>query len=138
VLARLARFCYRRRRLVLVAWVAFLAVAIAAGGALKGKWATTGRLPGTDSQAAYDLLKQEFPAKAGDEAAFVFADVSADPPAVATFLQKAAAVPGVMGVENPPEIAPDGRTATASFTLANNSEATRKAAVQALSSWPSR
>jgi RND superfamily putative drug exporter len=132
VLARLARRCYHRRRLVILAWIAFLVVAVAGGGALKGKWSTTGRLPGTDSQQAYDLLKAEFPGQAGDEAAFVFGDVSADPQAVATFLGKAGAVDGVTSVENPPEIAPDGRVARASFTLASGDDARRKAAVAQL------
>jgi hypothetical protein len=47
VLARLARRCYHRRRIVLLAWIGLLIVAVAAGGLLKGAWATNGRLPGT-------------------------------------------------------------------------------------------
>ena len=129
MLARLARRCYHRRRLVLLAWIGLLIVAVVAGTAFKGTWATSGRLPGTDSQKAYDLLKADFPGRAGDDGAFVFSDVTADRPAVDDFLRKAGAVAGVTAVQ-PLEISPvDGRVATASFTLANNSEAVRKAAV---------
>ena len=124
MLARLARYCYQRRRLVVLA--------IVGGSALKGAWSTTGRLPGTDSQSAYDLLKAEFPGRAGDDGAFVFADISANPSGVATFLERAAAVDGVTSVENPPQIAPNGRVATSSFTLANGNDARRKAAVAAV------
>jgi len=132
VLARLARYCYQRRRLVVLAWIGLLILAIAGGSALKGAWATSGRLPGTDSQSAYDLLKAEFPGRAGDDGAFVFADISANPSGVATFLERAAAVDGVTSVENPPQIAPNGRVATSSFTLANGNDARRKAAVAAV------
>ncbi|HEV7864443.1 MAG TPA: MMPL family transporter, partial [Acidimicrobiia bacterium] len=129
MLARLARFCYHRRRLVVLGWIGLLIVSIVAGGALKGAWATSGSLPGTDTQRALDLLKAEFPGQAGDEAAFVFADVSADPAAVAAFLDKAAAVNGVTSVQQPPEVAPNGRVARAAFTLATGDDARRKAAV---------
>jgi RND superfamily putative drug exporter len=133
VLARLARFSYQRRKLVVVAWIGLLIVAIAAGGALKGEWSTSGRLPGTDSQQAYDLLKSEFPARAGEDSAFVFGDVTKDPAAVATFLAKAAQVPGVGAVEEQPQIAPNGRIATASFTLlTEDNDAQTKAAVEEL------
>ena len=129
MLARIARTSYHRRRLVVAAWVAFLVLAVVGGSALKGAWATSGRLPGTDSQRAYDLLKAQFPGRAGDDGAFVFANISANPQGVATFLQKAAQVPGVTSVENPPQIAPNGRVATASFTLENTDAALRKTAV---------
>ena len=132
MLARLARFSYQRRKLVLLGWVALLIVAIAAGGALKGEWSTSGRLPGTDSQAAYDLLKEQFPARAGEDGSFVFGDVGANPAAVATFLEKAAAVDGV-GSVGQLDISPNGRVAAASFTLlTEDNDATTKTAVAEL------
>jgi RND superfamily putative drug exporter len=131
VLARLARVSYHRRRLVVLAWVGLLILAIGGGAAFKGAWATSGRLPGTDSQRAYDLLKAEFPGRDGDEASFVFADVSTDPPAVASFLAKAAAVDGVGSVQ-PIEIAPNGRVGSSSFTLLTGDDARRKSAVAEL------
>jgi putative drug exporter of the RND superfamily len=118
VLARLARFSYRRRKLVVVAWIAFMLLAVFAGKAFKGEWKTSlGGLGGTDSQQAYDLLKSEFPAQSGEDSAFVFGDITRDPAAVSTFLEKAAKVDGVGFVQQQPEVAPDGRIATASFTL---------------------
>ena len=133
MLARLARFSYQRRKLVLLGWVAFLIVAIVGGGALKGEWSTSGRLPGTDSQRAYDLLKDQFPARAGEDSAFVFGDITKNPGAVASFLDQAAKVPGVGSVERQPQISPNGRVATASFTLlTEDNDAQTKLAVTEL------
>jgi RND superfamily putative drug exporter len=133
VLARLARFSYHRRWLVLGTWIALLVVAIVAGGALKGEWSTSGSLPGTDSQRAYDLLKDEFPARAGEDGAFVFGDVSANPGTVSEFLAKAEAVEGVDSVEQPPQVSPDGKIGKSSFTLITDiDDATTKAAVEEL------
>ena len=133
MLARLARFSYHRRKLVLLGWIGLLIVAVVAGGALKGEWSTSGRLPGTDSQAAYDLLKEQFPARAGEDGSFVFGDIGADPAGVATFLEQAAAVEGVGSVEQPPQVSPGGRVATSSFTLlTEDNDATTATAVAEL------
>ena len=113
MLARLARFCYRRRKFVIPAWILILVFAFIASGAFKGEWETSGGgLAGTDSQQAFDLLKSEFPAQAGEDSAFVFGDTGKDPVAIATFLEKAAAVDGVGSVEQPPRVSPDGRVGT--------------------------
>jgi RND superfamily putative drug exporter len=118
VLARLARFSYRRRKLVVVAWIAFMFIAVFAGSAFKGEWKTSmGGLNGTDSQQAFDLLKSEFPAQSGEDSAFVFADIARDQNAITTFLAQAAKVDGVGFVQQQPEIAPNGKIAMASFTL---------------------
>ena len=57
MLRRLAHTCYRRRRIVLVTWLVLLiglsALAKSAGGAFNDDF----RLPGSESQAAFDLLK---------------------------------------------------------------------------------
>ncbi|HEU5449479.1 MAG TPA: MMPL family transporter, partial [Acidimicrobiia bacterium] len=118
MLARLARFSYQRRKFVVLAWILFLFGAGFAGSALKGEWETSaGGLSGTDSQAAFDLLKSEFPAQSGEDSAFVFGDITRDPAAVSSFLEQAAKVDGVGFVQQQPEIAPNGQIATASFTL---------------------
>ena len=135
MLARLARFCYRRRKLVIPAWILILVFAGIASGAFKGEWETSGGgLAGTDSQQAFDLLKSEFPAQAGEDSAFVFGDYGKNPAAVATFLEKAAAVDGVGSVEQPPRFSPNGQVATASFTLLTDGgdDAKIKAAVEEL------
>ena len=61
MLARLARTCYRHRRIVWCSGSSASSSRIVFGGALKGESATSGRLPDTDSQAAYDTLKQRLP-----------------------------------------------------------------------------
>jgi RND superfamily putative drug exporter len=74
MLQRLARFCYRRRRLVLIAWILAVIVVGVLAKTDGGKDATNFSLPGTESQQAFDLLKTSFPAKSGDTADIVFAD----------------------------------------------------------------
>src|ERR1700736_384779 len=72
-LSRLARFCYDRRRYVLVAWLVALVAITALSKTAGGKSATNFTLPGTESQRAFDLLKSNFPARSGDTADIVFA-----------------------------------------------------------------
>ncbi|MEJ3747669.1 MMPL family transporter [Actinomycetes bacterium KLBMP 9797] len=60
-LYRLARFSYRRRRLVLALWLALL-VAFGVGAlTLSGSTSTAFSVPGTESQKAIDLLGERFP-----------------------------------------------------------------------------
>ncbi|MFJ4716397.1 MMPL family transporter [Streptomyces sp. NPDC088785] len=67
-LYRLGRFSFRRRRLVLMFWIALLAVVgIAAAGA-SGRTTDTFSIPGTQSQKALDLLNEEFPQASADSA----------------------------------------------------------------------
>src|ERR1700736_1711891 len=72
-LQRLARFCYRRRRYVLVGWLLAVVLVPGVSKTAGGKAATNFTLPGTESQAAFDLLKQNFPARSGDTGEIVFA-----------------------------------------------------------------
>jgi RND superfamily putative drug exporter len=83
MLERLARWCYNRRRLVLVLWiVGFLAFGFL-GKALDGGYANSTKLPGSDAVAGYDLLKARFPQQAGDSVRVVFkADHGIDDPSV--------------------------------------------------------
>src|SRR5579872_4364864 len=71
-LHRLARLCYRRRRLVLVAWLLALVVVSVLSKTAGGKDTSNFSLPGTESQQAVDLLKAKFPARSGDTADIVF------------------------------------------------------------------
>src|SRR5215470_1324256 len=86
VLTRLARTSFHHRRAVVGLWVLVFVVAIAAGSALAGDYAKSGRLPNTDSQAAYDRLAQDFPARHGDEGQIVFADIRQNRPAIDAYL----------------------------------------------------
>jgi putative drug exporter of the RND superfamily len=69
----LAAWCHDRRRTVIGLWVgAFLLLAVL-WGAAAGEYSNNFRLPGTESQRAYDLLKERFPSQSGDTASVVFA-----------------------------------------------------------------
>ena len=61
MLERLASFSFRRRRLVLLTWLLAAVAIVIAAGSLGGEYASGGRLSGTDSDAAYQLLRREFP-----------------------------------------------------------------------------
>src|SRR4051812_9355236 len=69
----LAAWCHDRRRTVLGIWVAAFVVVAALWGTASGEFVNKFNLPGTESQRAYDLLKDRFPAQAGDTATVVFA-----------------------------------------------------------------
>src|SRR3954469_15956190 len=122
VLERLARFSYSRRRLVVVLWIVALAGLTLLAGSLGGKPKSDFRMPDTESQRAFDLLRQRFPARSGDTGTIVFrADAGVNDPAVRARMETMFAAvshgPKVVGVISPytPEgarqIARDGKIA---------------------------
>ena len=84
MLQRLARTCYRRRRLVVLAWIGSLIVATAVSSAFGGDLRNDFSLPGSESQAASDLLEEGgFVGAAGERGQIVFAaPTGIDDPAV--------------------------------------------------------
>jgi RND superfamily putative drug exporter len=70
---KLAAWCHDRRRTVIGLWVAAFVLFAALWGTAAGEFVNNFRLPGTESQRAYDLLKDRFPEQAGDTANVVFA-----------------------------------------------------------------
>ncbi|MFD7288899.1 MMPL family transporter [Streptomyces sp. NPDC059863] len=60
-LYRLGRLAFRRRRLVLPAWIAVLVAAVIGVSSVSGSTTDDFTLPGTQSQQAIDLLEKEFP-----------------------------------------------------------------------------
>ncbi|MFO7592408.1 MAG: MMPL family transporter, partial [Acidimicrobiia bacterium] len=84
MLARLAHFTYRRRRSVVAAWVVLFIGTFAVAGALGSEFRTEFRLPGSESQAAADLLARSgFGDRAGDSGRIVFETAAGvDDPAV--------------------------------------------------------
>src|SRR5882672_11768040 len=72
LLVRLADWSYRRRRRVLLLWIALLVATVFAAGAFGGDNNFTFSTPGSDSQKAQDLLQSGFPARAGDDIDVVF------------------------------------------------------------------
>jgi putative drug exporter of the RND superfamily len=98
----LAQWCVRYRRLVIVGWLLVLIVAIGASSAFGGKKSTDFAIPGTESQAANDLLTDRFPSQAGSSAQIVFASKS---PGGLTSSDGAAAVKATMAlVAKAPEV----------------------------------
>src|SRR4051794_10465676 len=69
----LAAWCYDRRRTVIGLWVTAFIVFAALWASAAGEFVNNFNLPGTESQRTYDLLKERFPAQAGDTASVVFA-----------------------------------------------------------------
>jgi RND superfamily putative drug exporter len=83
MLTRLARGCYRHRWLVLIGWAAALAGLVVASSAFGGKFVNDFRLPGSDSQAAADLLDHHhFFKRAGKTGEVVFTAKNIDAPEV--------------------------------------------------------
>ncbi|CUU57925.1 putative drug exporter of the RND superfamily [Parafrankia irregularis] len=70
-MAKLARWCFQHRWLVLGLWVAALVGLAALGRATGDDYKDTFSLPGTDSQKAIDILERDFPAQSGDSATVV-------------------------------------------------------------------
>ena len=94
---------------------------MAVGSALAGSYSNRGTLPGTDSQAAYDLMANDFPNQHGDEAQIVFAGVQGHQPAIDRYLARVAHVDGVLGVQ-PLLFSPDRSVAVARVTTANGDD----------------
>ena len=129
MLRRLSTACFRHRRLTLLLWVLLVIGASLASSTFGGKFATGGRLPGTDSDRAYELLLQEAPDNgniAGDVAQLVIVSPTGfDDEVTRTGVdQLLAEVHGTRGVLASPvsaadlTIAPSGTVATVEVTLA--------------------
>ncbi|HUQ63252.1 MAG TPA: MMPL family transporter [Acidimicrobiales bacterium] len=101
---RLADFCYRRRRYVLLAWVLVLIGVFAVGGAFPAEHKANYQTPGAESTHAYELLSERFPARKGDAIKLVFAG-DVDNPAVKSEVDNIVATvegrPHVSGVTSP-------------------------------------
>src|ERR1700722_4113348 len=108
-LYRLARFAYRRRRLVLGLWLAAAIAAIAIAQASGGKTNDTFSIPGTESQNAAAVLTAKFPAFSGGQTTIVFAERggtgkvtgAADKAAIESAMAGLKAIPQVSAVTTP-------------------------------------
>ena len=72
-LYRLARFAFRRRRMVLAVWLAAAIAAIALATISGGKTNDAFTIPGTESQNAASVLTTKLPAFSGGQTTIVFA-----------------------------------------------------------------
>ena len=109
-LSRLGQFAFRRRRLVLAAWVAALFSAFALSAAFGGAWSADYATPGSDSKAAADALVERFPARSPDTVDVVWR--TADASRVGRLPARGGDVPGLAAASEP-EISPDGQVAVA-------------------------
>jgi len=105
-LERWGRFVYRPRGPVLLTWIAIIVALALLAARFGGEFGGNFSVPGTESQAAQDLLEVRFPQQAGARADVVFRfDGSFTDPAVQerirTVLDEIAALPGIAAVETP-------------------------------------
>ena len=77
MLPRLAAWCYRRRRLVVVAWIVVLVGVNVLAKSEGGDLLKSLSLPGTESQRAFDVMKNDF-AQPGDTGYLVFKSNTSD------------------------------------------------------------
>ena len=106
MLERLASACFRHRWRVVALWAVALVGVFALSGSLGGAFSDSGRLEGTDSQRAYDLLGDEMPERSGESATVVFHDPAGiDRPeakaAIGAYLDDVRALPRVASVSSP-------------------------------------
>jgi RND superfamily putative drug exporter len=126
VLGRLGGLAFRRRGVVLLAWLAALVIAFGLSSAFGGDFAADYSAPGSDSKQAQDMLAQRFPARAGDSVDVVVrSDAAVTDPAVrgevTALLAGLAGLPHVAAVDDPYAspggVSPDGRTLLARLNL---------------------
>src|SRR5256885_15112395 len=114
-LTALSRWCYRRRRSVVIAWVVAFILLNTVGGVLGDEYSDDFSGGKSDSSSAFDLLKERFPARAGDTLDIVFTSAKGvDDPTVRQTMEGlfAVAAPGTLAhavAFDSPYDAPQGR-----------------------------
>jgi putative drug exporter of the RND superfamily len=128
-MARLGRWCFEHRKMVVAAWLLAIVVIVGVSVAVGSSYTSNNSMPGTDSQAAATLLTQSFPAASGEGDQVVIqakngTTVKSAPvqSAVTAALAKVAKVAGVESVASPyasngaAQISRDGTIAFARVT----------------------
>src|SRR5438093_3976727 len=123
---RLARLCNRHRWRTFGAWLLALVLIQVIAAGVGAKQISSFRLPGTESQRAYDLLAQHFPAAKGDTDQLVFRartgtlKDTANRARIDAALRKVAAAGSVASVDSPfsarGQLTRDGRIGVATLT----------------------
>ncbi|MFE6777412.1 MMPL family transporter [Streptomyces sp. NPDC057702] len=131
-MAALARWCLRRRLVVIVLWLAVLAGTGAAAAVTGAAYSNDYDVPGTESAKATALAARAFPDQAGDSDRVVWhTDTGREPvdsagveARMGRALERIADLPGVAAVGSPytepngaRQISPDGHTAYATVTF---------------------
>ncbi|MFC8435290.1 MMPL family transporter [Streptomyces sp. NPDC057253] len=143
-MAALARWCVRRRLVVVLLWLLALG-GVSAGAAVVGSaYSNDYEVPGTESGRATQLLREGFPHLGGDSDTVVWhvdsgsvrdADVEQT---MTTTLDKIADLPGVASVVSPYDstgnglISADGHTAYAAVTFSHSAEDIDKSEARAV------
>jgi uncharacterized membrane protein YdfJ with MMPL/SSD domain len=124
LLVRLARFCHRRRRLVLLLWIVGTLAVLTVGFGFAAKADNGFAGAGTDSAKAQDLIKQHFPQQSGDTMTLaIHADggVASVRSRVEPVLADLSHAPHVVFVSSPyqvpGQVSPDEKTAFAAIQL---------------------
>jgi RND superfamily putative drug exporter len=137
--AGLARWCFHKRWLVLGLWLVALLVFGGVERSVGATYANNFSLPATDSSRALDILKSQFPSRAGDSEQIVVQSrvgTLHDPAAraeVEAMLERVARLPHVRGVTSPygfgGQISEDGTIGLATVYLDALAQNVPKAAV---------
>jgi putative drug exporter of the RND superfamily len=123
LLYRVARWCFRRRGLVVAVWLAVVAAIVAIAQLSGGKTTDALTIPGTESQRMVSVLEQKLPAASGASTQVVFAVHDGKitdaryRAAIDGAVQQLGRAPQVVNVESPFEagsVSPDAKVALAS------------------------
>ncbi len=132
MLEKLASVCHRRRWTVIAIWIAAAVAVSLLAGAKGGTYASSGRLTGTDSDAAYQVLARDFSSASGPSATVVFhrqQGVGKSSDAIDDYLATVAKLPIVTAAgspfaadasashDGPAQISADGTTAFATVDV---------------------
>ncbi|MDH6221615.1 MMPL family transporter [Streptomyces pseudovenezuelae] len=144
LLYRLGRLSFRRRRLVLLIWLALLVAGVTGAVTLSGPTSQSQQIPGLEAQRALDQLEQKFPQAAADGATarVVFASPDDSPltdPANRRIIERTVAQlahgPQVAGAQDPFDtgtVSPDRTIAFSQVTYDVPGEAMQADAREAL------
>jgi RND superfamily putative drug exporter len=123
-LGRLGRLTYRRRGVTVLVWLAVLVATFTLSALYSGDFNADYSAPGSDSQAAQQVLQDRFPDQSGDVVTVVVrADEGAEAARqeIMSLLDDLAAVPHVAAVEDPFKapggVSADGRTVLSTLRL---------------------
>ncbi|MDT7843515.1 MMPL family transporter [Streptomyces justiciae] len=145
-MAALARWCVRRRLVVVLLWLLALGGVSTAAALTGSAYSNDYEVPGTESGRATQLLQEGFPRLGGDSDTVVWHTTSgtggvraaAVEQTMTQTLDKIADLPGVASVvgpydtQNSAQISSDGRTAYATVTFEERTENLDKAQVEAV------
>ncbi len=127
MIERLALVSFRHRWRTLFAWIALLAAMIIGGSALSGEFADGGRIKGTDSDAAYELLNRSFPTADGFDVPIAYEasgglSAAAATAEIAKFVAAAEALDHIEGVTPPSELSAEGTVGIGSLQFTGKEE----------------